>query len=101
MAERYVRSEFGIANKLFQSEPTLVYWLTVTPAAVATIGLIKIRDGTDVNGTIKWQAETGVVKQFVFSPPIRCAMGLFIEVADAIDLFTVGYLTEEVALREE
>jgi len=94
-------SRVGIANRLFESEPTLVYWLTVTPTAVATVGLITIRDGTDVAGKIKWQAETGVVKHFTFSPPIRCATGLFIEVPADIDLYTVGYLPEEVALRKE
>ena len=99
MLKDYVVSRFGIANKLFESEPTLVYWLTVTPKAVATIGLIKIRDGTDVTGAIKWQAETGVVIHFLFSPPIRCATGLFIEVPADIDLYTVGYLPEEVAER--
>ena len=101
MGEKYVRSEDGTADKLFQSEPTLVYWLTVTPKAVATVGLIKILDGTDSSGKVKWQAETGVVIHFIFSPPIRCSMGLFIDVDTNIDLYTVGFLPEEVALKKE
>lgn len=98
MSERYVVSDSAAADKLFEGEPTLVYWITVTPKTVATEGLITIRDGTDATGKKKWNAQAREVKHFIFHPPIRCAMGLFIDVDANIDMYSVGYLTEEVAL---
>jgi len=99
MITDYVVSRVAVASELFESEPTLVYWLTLTPAVVDTIGLCSIRDGTDVTGKVKWQAETGENMHYVFSPAIRCYNGLFIEVDAHIDIYTVGYLPEEVAKR--
>lgn len=98
MSKKCVVTKVATADQLFESEPTRVYWLTVIPQTAGTDGLITIRDGTDANGTPQWQAWVRETKHFHFAPPIRCVMGLFIDVDANIDSYTIGYLTEDVAL---
>ena len=76
---------------LIQKNAVKVHWITIFPQAVATVGVIKIYDGFDTGGKLKWQLETGVVKHCLFSPPIPCDQGLFIDSDANIGGYTIGY----------
>ena len=87
---RYVDGGSALTT-LIQRDAVKVYWLTVFPETVATIGVIKIYDGFDTGGKLKWQLETGVVGHFVFLPPIPCEQGLFISSDANVGGYAVGY----------
>lgn len=95
MYKKPVVSKVATADTLFESQPTLLYWLSVSPTTLATAGVLKVRDGTDTSGTEKLRVTTGQFHHLVFNPPIRCAMGLFVDIDGNIADYTVGYLTEE------
>ena len=87
---RYVDGGSALTT-LVQRNAVKVHWLTVFPETVATIGVIKIYDGFDTGGKLKWQLETGVVKHTSFNPPIPCDQGLFISSDANVGGYTVGY----------
>ncbi|GAI77085.1 unnamed protein product, partial [marine sediment metagenome] len=80
-----------------ESEPTLLYWLSLCSKTANAAGTLKVRDGTDATGKEKLRVTALLFYHLVFNPPIRCAMGLFVEIDTEIADYTVGYLTEEVA----
>lgn len=87
---RYV--DGGSALKtVIQRGKAKVYWITVFPETVATVGVIKIYDGLDAGGRLKWGVETGVVGHFVFSPAIPCEQGLYIDSDANVGGYTIGY----------
>lgn len=95
MYNKPVVSRVATADTLFEEQPTLLYWLSVSPTTLATAGVLKVRDGTDITGTEKLRITTGQFHHLLFNPPIRCAMALFVDIDAAIADYTVGYLTEE------
>jgi len=76
---------------IVQRNAVRVHWIHLFPETVATVGVIKIYDGLDTGGRLKWQMETGVVGAFAFSPPIPCRQGLYIGADANIGGYTVGY----------
>jgi len=101
MSERSVVSKVAIADKLFEHEPTLVYWLIVNGSSMNHRGILSIYDGLSAEDTMIARVETYGACCPVFNPPIRCSRGLYITINDRIFYYTVGYLTEEVALHKQ
>lgn len=69
----------------------VVYWILVM--ATTGSGTIRIRDGSDTGGKeltcIEIQANRGVL--YPFSPPLPYRDGLFVDVIDHIQCFTIAY----------
>lgn len=87
---RYVDGGAALTT-LIQKDAVKVYWITVFPQTLNTIGVITIYDGFDAAGKVKWQLETGVVKHCLFSPPIPCDQGLFIGSDANVGGYTIAY----------
>lgn len=89
-----VETYVGTANKAVTDEPTLAYWLTVEPTTLGTKGFISIRDGFSDSDEEKVRIVTGDGRPYNFSPPIRCAHGLFVDMESSITSYTIGYIRE-------
>lgn len=76
---------------IIQKDAVKVYWITIFPETLNTIGVITIYDGFDTGGKLKWQLETGVVGHFPFNPPIPCEQGLYIGSDANVGGYTIGY----------
>lgn len=87
---RYVDGGAALTT-LIQRNAVEVYWISVFPETVETVGVIAIYDGFDTGGRRKWAIETGIVGHFNFLPPIPCEQGLFISSDANVGGYTVGY----------
>jgi len=87
---RYVDGGAALTT-LIQKDAVKVYWLSIFPQAVNTVGVIQVYDGFDASGKLKWQMETGIVGHFSFNPPIPCDQGLYIGSDANVGGYTVGY----------
>jgi len=80
-----------------------VYWIFIEAAALGTKGTVKIYDGVTTQGKEVARLVTGYNRMNSFFPPIRCSVGLYIEinVAQAVTSYTVGFLSEKTALKQK
>lgn len=101
MSERYVVSRVATADELFESEPTLIYWVVIEVLQGGSKSTLKIRDGFSTSGKEVARFVTEYSRGFNLFPPIRCASGLYVDIDAWVSSYTVGFLPEEVALQEE
>jgi len=94
--ERGVTTWVGDADKLVESQSCLVWWLVISPKTSGTAGRLIIRDGFSSSGKEVFRIRTAYARCCPLPAPLRLATGLFIDVDDNIDSYTVGYLTEEM-----
>ena len=87
---RYVDGGSALTT-LVQKDAVKVYWITIFPETVATVGVIKIYDGFDASGKLEWQLETGVVVHCPFDPPISCDYGLYVASDANIGGYTIAW----------
>lgn len=87
---RYVDGGSALTT-LLQKDAVKVYWITIFPQTVATVGVIKVYDGFDTGGRLKWQLETGIVKHVPFDPPIPCDQGLYVGSDTNIGGYTIAW----------
>lgn len=97
MYNQPVMTDVKEASALIENEPTLIYWIFVEAATLGTKGTVKIRDGTSTNGKEMARIVAGYNLVSPFYPPIRCAMGVYVEKDAAVTSYTIGYLPERVA----
>lgn len=100
MYNKPVKTGVGDKDKNFTKEATLVYWVIVNPNTAGTQGTLKIIDGVNANGTERARFTTAYNQHMPFYPPLRCDDGLFIDMDSNIGSYTVGYLTEAIAMGE-
>lgn len=88
---RVVDTGGAITNTLIDEDASEVYWISVSPQALATQGLIQIYDGFDAGGKLVWQQEPGQATPENFIPPIHCEQGVFVYTDANIACYTIGW----------
>lgn len=78
-------------NTAIQKDPCQVHWITVSAETPGTTGLVKIYDGFDTGGRLKWQQETAYAKHNPFISPIPCREALFVYNDANIAVYTIAY----------
>jgi len=78
-------------STLIQKDACEVWWITISPEAIATAGLLQIYDGFDTGGKLEFQVETGYARHCHFVPPIPCDQGIFIYNDTHIASYTVAF----------
>ena len=63
---------------LIQKDPCEIWWITVSPETLGGVGSLKIYDGFDAGGKLRFQLESGYARQHNFIPPIPCDQGIYI-----------------------
>jgi len=103
MYNQPVETYVGTESILVDDGAQLVYWIFVEPTTVATKGTVKIYDGISTQGKEVCRIVTGGARMFPFFPPIRCSVGLYIEIntVNAVTSYTVGFLSEKTALKQQ
>lgn len=82
---------YGTGNANLDEGPGVVYWITVTISTGN--GTLRLRDGSDGGGEILLTIEQSgnTDKVFRFSPPLPYERGLFVDVVDHIQDYTIAY----------
>jgi len=91
MRDRLITTLVGTGNRLVQRQPCKIYWITVSPATLATQARLEIYDGFDDGGRLVWRIDTGQADHAVFDPPINCETGVYVKCVDTFDSYTIGY----------
>lgn len=78
-------------NVLIQKDACEVSWIVVSPQAIATAGVLKIYDGFDAAGKLRFQIETAYSRPCNFIPPIPCDQGIYIVTDANIASYTLAY----------
>lgn len=78
-------------STLVQKNPCEVCWITISVETHGTKGSLKLYDGFDAGGKLRWQIEPATTKHTNFNPTIPCDQGLFIYNDANIACYTVGY----------
>lgn len=76
---------------LIQKDACEVWWITTSPQALGTQGMLKLYDGFDAAGKLEWQAEPGYARQHNFIPPIPCDQGITVYNDTHIASYTIAY----------
>lgn len=101
MYNKPVLTHVDIASRLISDKPTLVYWIFIRVTNINIEGLLQIYDGWDTAGVEKVRLVVGYNRIHNFYPPFLCNSALYIEMADTVTSYTVGYLPEVVAKAKE
>lgn len=91
IATRVLDTGGAAKSTIVNKTPTYVHWMTVSPEALGTAGVIKIYDGFDTGGKLVWQLESGYGRHYNFLPPILCEQGVFVYNDAAIASWVMGY----------
>ena len=95
MTERIIATYVGSADRLVSKDPSYIYWLTASPATLATQAQLDIYDGFDTGGKKVFRVDTGQAIPIIFNPPIPCNQGIYVDCVDSFDSYTIGYATKE------
>ncbi|GAI32675.1 unnamed protein product [marine sediment metagenome] len=79
------------AQPPIEKEASEIYWMTVSPQALATQGWLNIYDGYDTWGKLVWRVEPGYARQHNFIPPIQCEQGIYAGWDAHIGSFTIAW----------
>ncbi|GAG61325.1 unnamed protein product [marine sediment metagenome] len=103
MYNQPVETYVGTVSTLVDDGAQLVYWIFVQPTSPGTAATVKIYDGISTQGKEVCRIAVGYGRMNSFFPPIRCSVGLYIEVnvGAATASYTVGFLSEKTALKQE
>lgn len=78
-------------STLIQKDACQVWWITISPQAINTQGMLQIYDGFDAGGKLVLQCETGYAHQHSFIPPIPCDQGIFVYNDANVASYTIAY----------
>lgn len=76
---------------LIQKDACEVYWIDLSPENAGTTGVLKLYDGFDTDGKLRFQAEIGYARMCNFIPPIPCDQGIYVTVDANIASYTIAY----------
>lgn len=79
------------ATTLIQKDACEVWWITVSDKSADHAGELKLYDGFDADGKLKWQWEGIESKTHNFVPPIPCDQGIYIVSDDRVYSYTIAY----------
>ena len=88
---RVVDTGDAASNVIINKRPSWVHWITVNAGALGAIGILRVYDGFDANGDLKWQIEPGYSRHHNFMPPFFCRQGVFIVCDANIASYAVGF----------
>lgn len=82
----------GVATTtIVQKDACEIHWISISVETKDTKGSVKIYDGVDAQGKLKWQSEPAYEEHCPFSPPITCDQGCCVVVDANIACYTIGY----------
>lgn len=95
---RGVKSRVFAADKLVETEPTLLYGVLLTPSQVGSAGILRCYDGQDT--TAELIAEFHVSYDFGTGVkfPVQFPHALYIDLVSGLATVTIMWLTNEAAL---
>jgi len=88
---RVIDTAGAATTTLIQKDACKAWWITVSPETLGTAGVIKIYDGFDANGKLKWQLESGSGLTHNFIPPIPCDQGIYVTTDNKIASYAIAY----------
>jgi len=86
---------------VIQTNACELCWITTSPETFQTKGSLKIYDGIDAGGKLKWQIEPALEEHCVFTPPITCDQGACVVNDDKIACYTIAYRSLGWMAKEE
>jgi len=81
----------GAKTTIIQKNACEIPWISISAEADGTKGSVKIYDGVDAGGKLKWQSEPAREHHPIFTPPIVCDQGCCIVTDANIACYTVAY----------
>jgi len=78
-------------STVVQKNACEVCWISISAETDGTKGLVKLYDGLDNGGRLRWQSEPAREHHPIFIPRIPCDQGLFIYNDANIACYTVAY----------
>ena len=105
MAERIETRTIDTAaaakTTVIQKNACELCWISISAEANDTKGSVKIYDGVDAGGKLKWQSEPAHEHHALFIPPIPCDQGCCIVTDANIACYTVAYRSLGWGAKEE
>ena len=95
MEEKVVTTYVGTGDRLVSKDPAYIYWLTASPATLATQAQLDIYDGFDAGGKKVFRVDTGQAIPIIFNPPINCEQGIYVNCVASYDSYTIGYAAKK------
>lgn len=95
MTEKPIATYVGTTDKVVNRDPSYVYWISVSVATINTPAEIRIYDGFDTGGKEVWRLKPGYSRHHLFIPPINCEQGVYVELVDAFNSYTIGYASKK------
>jgi len=88
---RTIDTAAAATTTVIQRNACKLFWISISVETKDTKGSVKIYDGVDAGGDLKWQSEPAYEEHCPFIPPITCDKGCCIVTDDKIACFTVAY----------
>lgn len=88
---RVVEATDGATATLIQKDACEVYWIDLAPEAPNAPGALRLYDGFDTDGKLKFLAEIAYSRMCNFIPPIPCDQGIYVTTEAAIASYTIAY----------
>jgi len=88
---KVVETEQAALTTIINKDPSEVWWITVSPTTMGTVGVVKIYDGFDAGGKLRWIIEAGYSRLYPFIPPIPCDQGITVYSDTNVASYTIGY----------
>ena len=88
---RVIDTAAAAKTVVVQTNACQLCWISLSVETDGTKGSVKIYDGVDAGGKLKWQSEPAREHHCPFDPPIPCDQGCCIVTDDKIACYTIAY----------
>jgi len=88
---RVVQGTGAALTTLIQRDACEVWWIGITPKTLGSTAIVRIYDGFDTGGKLKWELHPGYARQHNFIPPIPCDQGLTVYCGGDTECYTIAY----------
>jgi len=72
-----------------------IFWISLSVETDGTKGSVKIYDGFDAGGKLKFQSEPAREHHCLFIPPIICDQGICVVTDNKIACYAIGYRSKK------
>lgn len=98
---RTVDTAAAATTTIVQRNACELCWLSLGVETDGTKGSLKIYDGVDAGGKLKYQCEPAREHHALFIPPITCDQGICVVADNKIACFTIAYRSKGWMAKEE